>query len=142
MIRDPFDGSRGHLTPPPCGRAAKGARTNRRARPDRPSRPRLGGSSHGYTFWTCPIVSKCWPTCMALLRSAEMNASRTGSSTQKTLQECKHSSKASRATPAGVLAHPHETSQCPKGKRVLTESLSLCGSLQIPLQRLRGYCRG
>jgi hypothetical protein len=24
MIRDPFDGSRGHLTPPPRGRAVKG----------------------------------------------------------------------------------------------------------------------
>jgi hypothetical protein len=36
MIRDPFDGSHGHLAPPPCERVARGARTNRRAPPDRP----------------------------------------------------------------------------------------------------------
>jgi hypothetical protein len=35
-----------------------------------------------------------------------MNASRIGSSTQKTLQECTHSSKASGATLAGALEPP------------------------------------
>jgi hypothetical protein len=36
MIRDPFDGSRGHLTPPPCEGAVRDAQTSRRACPDRP----------------------------------------------------------------------------------------------------------
>jgi hypothetical protein len=74
-------------------------------------------------------------------RPAEMNASRTGNSTQKTLQECIHSSKASGATPVGALAHPHEMSQRLEGKKVLTGSISLCGFLRIPPQRLGGYYR-
>jgi hypothetical protein len=142
MIHDSFDGSRGHLTPLSCEGAARGALTSRRAQPDCPEWPRLGGSSHGYVSWACLIVSKRQSTHPALPRLAERNASRTGSSTQKTLQECTHSSKASGETPAGALACPHGKSQRPEGKRVLTESLSLCGSLRIPLQRLGGYCRG
>jgi hypothetical protein len=37
MIRDPFDGSRGHLTPTPGKGAARGAQTSQRAHPDRPN---------------------------------------------------------------------------------------------------------
>jgi hypothetical protein len=113
------------------------------------SGPRLRGSLHGYTFWTYLIVSKHQSARRALPRPAditprlaETNASRTSSSTQKTLEECTHSSKASGATPAGALARPHGMSQHPDGKRVLTESLILCRSLRMPLQRLRGYCWG
>jgi hypothetical protein len=101
------------------------------------SGPRLRGSLHGYTFCTYPIVSKRQSAHMALprpaettLRPAETNASQIGSSTQKTLQECTQSSKASRATTAVALAWPHGTSQRPEGKRVLTESLCL---LRVPM---------
>jgi hypothetical protein len=50
------------------------------------SGPRLGGSSHGYTFWTYPNISKHQYAHMALPRPgeimprpAEMNTSHTGS---------------------------------------------------------------
>jgi hypothetical protein len=111
--------------------------------------PRLGGSTLGYTSWTCPNASKHRYARMApprpaeiSLRPAKMNASHAGSTLPKTLQECAHSSKASGARPVGALAHTHRTAQRPAGKRVPSGSTNLCRSLRIPLQRLRGYCRG
>jgi hypothetical protein len=139
MIRDPFDGSRGHLTPPP----REGAhRQVGELAPITSSGHGLGGSPCGYALRTYPIISKRQYACVALPRPAETNASRTGRSTQKALQECTHSSKASGATPAGALARPHGMSRHPEGKKVPLESTSLCRFLWIPLQKLRGYCRG
>jgi hypothetical protein len=60
MIRDPLDGSHGHLTPLPRERAAIAS-----------SGPRLGGSTHSYTSWTCPNASKCRYAHMALPMPAE-----------------------------------------------------------------------
>jgi hypothetical protein len=41
----------------------------------------------------------------------------------------------------GCASAPHGTSQHSEGKKVLRESLSLCESLQIPLQRLEATVR-
>jgi hypothetical protein len=44
MTHGPFDGKHGPPHPSPCKRAAKGARTSRRARPDRPTRAQAWGA--------------------------------------------------------------------------------------------------
>jgi hypothetical protein len=49
------------------------------------SGPRLRGSTHGYTFWTCPNAGNCQYMCMAPPRPAETNTSHTGSTLWKNL---------------------------------------------------------
>jgi hypothetical protein len=109
------------------------------------SGPRLGCSLRVYTFRTYPIVSIHQYACVTLSRPAEImprraerNASRTGHSTQKNLQECTHFPKALRSTLAGALARPHRTLRRLEGKKVPSESTNLCRSLRILLQRLGG----
>jgi hypothetical protein len=61
---------------------------------------------------------------------------------RKTLKEYKHSSKASGARPAGPLAHPHGIAQQPRGKKVLSISVSLCGFLTDTAAEARGLLSG
>jgi hypothetical protein len=76
------------------------------------------------------------------LRLAGTNASHDDSVAEKTLKECTHSSKASGARPAGLLAQPHGITQQPGGKKVPSVDVSICEILRIPPQILGGYCRG
>jgi hypothetical protein len=72
MIRDPLDGSRGHLTPPPCEGAAKG-RVNKPE--SSPRSPRAGPSSGARRTATppryAPNTGECRYVRVAPPRSAE-----------------------------------------------------------------------
>jgi hypothetical protein len=54
MIHDLRDGSRDHLTPSALRKGDEGAYGQAgELAPITSSGPRLGGSTHGYTSWTC-----------------------------------------------------------------------------------------
>jgi hypothetical protein len=94
--------------------------------------PRLGGSTHNYTYRkhtecrrmpnTCAwhhryLLEYCRCQLKLTLRTPAQLA-------KKTLQEHPRSCKASGATPAGALTRPHGTTQCPGGKNVPSASAS------------------
>jgi hypothetical protein len=62
-------------------------------------------------------------------RPAEINTSHNDDAAEKTLKEYTHSSKASGARPAGLLARPHGIEQQPGGKKVPSVGVSICGVL-------------
>jgi hypothetical protein len=89
MIRDPLDGSRGHLTTPSCGRMAKGRADKLESSPQS---PRLGLGSGARRTATppghAPNTGKSQYVRMALPRLAEtlpMPAKTNTSYTNKTL---------------------------------------------------------
>jgi hypothetical protein len=103
VIRDPLDGSRGHLTPPSCGRTAKG-RTNKSE--SSPRSPRVGPGSGDRRTTTPPGHApnagerqyvRMAPSRPAetLLMPTETNTSCTDRRYEKTLQEHPRSCKAS-----------------------------------------------
>jgi hypothetical protein len=93
MIRDPLDGSRGHLTPLSRGRTAKGRMDKNASFPRSPRLgPGSGGSTHGYTSWRAPNADSCRYVRTAparpartLLMPAETNTSHTGKRCEKNL---------------------------------------------------------
>jgi hypothetical protein len=98
--------------------------------------PRLGGSTHGYTFWGAPNANDARYVRVAPPRPAEIslmpaetNTPHTGRSCEKTLQEHPRSCKASGARPAGQLARPHGITPATRGKKVPSASVSICGIL-------------
>jgi hypothetical protein len=150
MIRDPLDGSCGHLTPLSHGGTAKG-RMNKTERT--PRSPRMGpgsGARHTATpLGYAPNVDECRYVRMAPPRPAktlpmptETNTSHTGKCFEKTLQEHPRSCKASGATPAHALARPHGTAQQPGRKNVPSASISLCRFLTDTTVEARGLLSG
>jgi hypothetical protein len=150
VIRDPIDGSRGRLSPPPCRRVVKG-RTNKSE--SSPRSPRGGPGSGARRTATppeyAPDADECRHVRMTLSRPAETlqmpaktNTLHTDKRCKKTLQEHPRSCKASGATPAGALARPHGTAQQPGGKNVPSVSVSLCGFLTDTTAEARGLLSG
>jgi hypothetical protein len=143
MTRSLLDGKHGPPHPSPCGRVARGTQISRRVRLDRPHTG-SGGSSHGYTFWTClkkatsPL--KCsegtlWDSSQEgstpfrarrSPRPAKRNDPRIGKLRIKTLHKCAHFSKASGDRPACALARSHGMSHTSRGEESPTKSFSHC----------------
>jgi hypothetical protein len=137
VIRDPLDGSRGHLTPPSYRRNAKGCKNKLESSP---RSPRVGPGSGARCTATLPgyasNADECQCVRMAQPRPAgtmpmpaEIDTSHTDKHCEKNLQEHPRSCKSLGATPSGALARPHGTTQQPGGKNVPSASVNLCGFL-------------
>jgi hypothetical protein len=87
------------------------------------SGPRLGGSSHDYTFWTYPNVSKRQYARMALPRPAEItprptetNASHTGSTVRKNLAGLRAPLQVFGGYTRGCASTPPQNVTMPRGE--------------------------
>jgi hypothetical protein len=149
-IRDPLDGSRGHLTPLSHGSTARGRTSKTESMLRSPQMgPGSGARRTATPLGYAPNANKCRYVRMAPLKPAETspmpaetNTSHTGKRCEKTLQEHPRSRKASRATPAGAPAHPHRTTQQPRGKNVPSSSINVCGFLMDTVVEARGLLSG
>jgi hypothetical protein len=128
----------------------RGVRTSQRAHPDRLERAQARGLDARLHLLgihrTQAKVDTCAWHCRGRLKHCrcrlELTPRTLTKCSGKTLQEHPHSCKASGATPAGALAHPHGTTQQPGGKKVLLASASLCGFLTDTTVEARGLLSG
>jgi hypothetical protein len=111
-----------------------------------PRSPRTGPGSGARRTATppgyAPNARECLHMRMAPPRPAEINTSHNDDAAEKTLKEYTHSSKASGAGPAGLLARPHGIAQQPGGKKVPLASISICGILTDTTADARGLLSG
>jgi hypothetical protein len=141
MIRDPHDGSPGHLTPSALRKGGEGAcaQTSRRARPDRLERAQARGLNTRLHLLDKHQTQANADTCAWHRRGRQKQTPRTlATRCGKTLLECMHSTKASGATPAGALARPHGTAQRLGGKKIPSRSTNLCRFLMDTTTKARG----
>jgi hypothetical protein len=141
MIRDPHDGSCGHLTPSTLRKGGERAYalTSRRAHPDRLERAQARGLDAWLHLLDKHQMQANAETCAWHRRGRQKQTPRTlATHCGKTLLECMHSTKASVATPAGALACPHGTAQRPGGKKIPSTSTNLCRFLTDTTAKARG----
>jgi hypothetical protein len=133
MIRDPHDGSCGHLTPSTLRKGGEGAyaQTSRRAHPDRLERARARGLDAWLHLLDKHQMQANAETCAWHRRGRQKQTPRKlATHSGKTLLECMHSTKASVATPAGA--------QRPGGKKIPSTSTNLCRFLTDTTAKARG----